>query len=292
MSAMSADLRRHVRYPEDIFGIQAAVYTTYHMTLPNVFYSKEDQWQLPSVDTGQQAKEMQPYYTVMRLPGEKQTEFIQMLPFTPRGRNNLSAWLAARSDAEHYGRLIVFQFPKEKLINGPLQIAGRISQDPQISSRITLWNQQGSSVVWGTLLVIPIEESLLYVRPLYLQASSGKMPELKNVVIASQSRIVMAETLKQALIQIFGPSLAATLPDDRMQSSATSVVPSAADVTVDQPPTPATATKEPTQQDLILEAQQHMQRATKASRDGDWATFGVELKKVEELLDRAAKIKK
>jgi uncharacterized membrane protein (UPF0182 family) len=291
MSAMPPDLRSHVRYPEDIFAIQAALYTTYHMTLPNVFYSKEDQWQLPTIDTGQNAKEMQPYYTVMRLPGEKQTEFIQMLPFTPRGRNNLAAWLAARSDAEHYGRLIVYQFPKEKVINGPLQIAGRISQDPQISSRITLWNQQGSQVLWGTLLVIPVEESLLYVRPLYLQASSGKMPELKNVVVAYQSQIVMAETLKQALIQIFGASLATALPADRMQSSATSIVPSAADVTVDQPPTP-TPTAEATQQEMIVEAQQHMERADRAMRNGDLATYAEEMKKAKELIDKAVRSRK
>lgn len=293
MTDMPADLRRHVRYPEDIFGIQAVIYTTYHMTQPNVFYPKEDQWQLPSVDTGQNAQEMQPYYTVMRLPGEKQTEFIQMLPFTPKAKSNLSAWLAARSDGEHYGRLLVFQFPKQSFISGPLQIAGRIAQDPLISQRITLWNQQGSKVVWGTLLVIPVEESLLYVRPLYLQASSGKMPELKNVIVAYKSQIVMAETLRQALIQIFGSSVAAALPVDRMESGTTSIVPSANEPPVDPKAPVTTATPAvQTVNELITQAQTHFNRALEAQKAGDWAAYGEEMKKVKELIDAAARIKK
>ena len=147
---------------------------------------------------------MQPYYTIMRLPGEKEAEFIQMLPFTPRRRDNLAAWLVARSDGEHYGRLRVFEFPKQKLVFGPRQVVARISQDQTISPQITLWNQQGSQVIWGTLMVIPVEESLIYVRPLYLRASGGRIPELTRVIVAYQNQIVMEETLEAGLARIFG----------------------------------------------------------------------------------------
>ncbi len=147
---------------------------------------------------------MQPYYTIMRLPGEAEPEFIQMLPFTPRNRDNLAAWLVARSDGEHYGRLRVFEFPKQKLVFGPRQVVARISQDQTIAPQITLWNQQGSEVIWGTLMVIPIEESLIYVRPLYLRAQGGRIPELTRVIVAYNNQIVMEPTLEAALARLFG----------------------------------------------------------------------------------------
>ena len=159
------------------------------MTQPAVFYNREDQWQIPIIEDGGDSGPMQPYYTIMRLPGEEEPEFIQMLPFTPRNRDNLAAWLSARSDGEHYGTLRVFQFPKQKVIFGPRQVVARINQDQTISPQITLWNQQGSQVIWGTLMVIPIEESLIYVRPLYLRASGGRIPELTRVIVAYQNQI-------------------------------------------------------------------------------------------------------
>ena len=146
---------------------------------------------------------MEPYYTMMKLPGESGAEYIQMLPFTPRQKDNLAAWMAARSDGEHYGRLVVFQFPKQTVIFGPRQVAARISQDQVIAPQITLWNQQGSEVIQGTLLVIPIEESLLYIRPLYLRAAGGRIPELKRVIVAYQNQIVMEATLDEALARLF-----------------------------------------------------------------------------------------
>ena len=290
ISEMPADLRQHVRYPEDIFRIQASIFQTYHMASPPVFYSKEDQWQWPVIDTGQNPTPLQPYYTIMTLPGEKQTEFIQMLPFTPRAKDNLSAWMVARSDAAHYGHMVVFEFPKQKIIYGPRQIAGKINQDPDISKQITLWNQQGSEVVWGQLLVIPIDESLLYVRPLYLR-SQAKIPELKNVVVAYQSRIVMAETLRQALIDIFGQSVAAALPPDQLQSSATSVVQSVEEPPVAPPPT-TTESAPATWTDLLAEAQRHRTLANQALSKGDLATFGQEYQKLQDVLDRMEKIKR
>jgi hypothetical protein len=290
LSEMPAGLRQHVRYPEEIFRIQTSVYTTYHMTSPPVFYTKEDQWQLPVLDSAQTPTSMQPYYTIMKLPGERQTEFIQMLPFTPRAKDNLSAWMVARSDGAHYGQLLAFKFPKQKMVYGPRVIAGKINQDPDISKQLSLWNQQGSEVVWGTLLVIPIEKSLLYVRPLYLR-SQAKIPELKNVIVAYGSQIVMAETLRQALIQIFGPTVRDALPPDRLQSSAPSLAtPIANAPAAGAPLEPAAAT--PTLEGLVSQAQAHFERALKAQRDGDWATYGEEMKKVKDAIDAAAKIKK
>jgi uncharacterized membrane protein (UPF0182 family) len=281
LDEMPAGLRQHVRYPEDIFRIQASIYTTYHMTNPAVFYNKEDQWQVPVLDTERNATPMQPYYTIMKLPGERQTEFVQILPFTPRSKDNLSAWMVARSDAAHYGHMLVFQFPKQKIVYGPRQIAGRINQDQVISPQITLWNQQGSEVKWGTLLVIPIEESLLYVRPLYLRSPEGKIPELKRVIVAYQSQIVMAETLKLALVQIFGQSIASALPQDRLQGAATSVVQAAEETSG-----AALPTGDATIAGLAAEAELHWERAQKALRDGNFALYGEESKQVGELLQK------
>ena len=182
---MPGDLRRHIRYPEGLFTLQTSIYSTFHMTNPAVFYNREDQWEVPVID----GEQMQPYYTMMRLPGEPRAEFIQMLPFTPRGKNNMAAWMVARSDGDQYGRILVFQFPKQKVVFGPSQIVARVNQDPDISPQLTLWDQQGSEVIQGTLLVIPIEEALLYIRPLYLRASGGRIPELKQVIVAYQNEI-------------------------------------------------------------------------------------------------------
>ena len=170
---------------------------------PAVFYNKEDLWEVPAIDGDARAQLMQPYYTIMRLPGERQAEFIQMLPFTPARKDNLASWMVARSDGEHYGRMMVFQFPKQKVVFGPRQMVARINQDQVISPQITLWNQQGSEVLQGTLLVIPIEESLIYIRPLYLRSAGGRIPELKRVIVAYQNQIVMEETLDAALNRMF-----------------------------------------------------------------------------------------
>ena len=201
---MPAGLRQRMRYPQAIFAIQAAMFSTYHMDRPDVFYNKEDQWEVPAIGTPGGEQRMEPYYAVMRLPGETQAEYIQMLPFTPRQKDNLAAWMVSRSDGDRYGDLVVFKFPKQKLIFGPRQVVARINQDQVISPQITLWSQQGSQVIQGTLLVIPVEESLLYVRALYLRAEGGKIPELKRVIVAHQNEIVMEETLDAAIDRLFG----------------------------------------------------------------------------------------
>jgi uncharacterized membrane protein (UPF0182 family) len=277
LSDMPSSIREHVRYPEDIFAIQAQVYQTYHMTQPNVYYNREDQWEIPTVDEGTERNAMQPYYTIMRLPGEKDAEFIQMLPFTPRRRDNLAAWLVARSDGEHYGRLRVFEFPKQKLVFGPRQVVARIAQDQVISPQITLWNQQGSQVIWGTLMVIPIEESLIYVRPLYLRAQGGRIPELTRVIVAYENRIVMEETLEEGLARLFSGGQARPAAPQDTRAPAPPSAPQEK---------PAVPGEDAGLSALAVEAQRHYERAVQAQRAGDWATYGEELRQLGQVLER------
>ena len=273
LDQMPAGLRAHVRYPEGIFGIQASVYATYHMTNPAVFYNKEDQWEPPAVDSSGESRRMEPYYTIMKLPGEQSAEFIQMLPFTPRNRDNLASWMVARSDGDQYGRLQVFQFPKQTLVFGPQQVVARINQDQVISPQITLWNQQGSQVIQGTLMVIPIEESLIYVRPLYLRAQAGRIPELRRVIVAYQNNIVMEPTLDLAMARLFGQSERTATPPKPGTTP-----PAAA--------TPGTSAPPPATGLLATEAHEIYQRAMEAQRAGDWAKYGEEIKRLGELLER------
>ena len=278
LEAMPETLRTRLRYPQRIFAIQAAMFTTFHMTSPAVFYNREDQWEIPSFDSaGQQPVPMHPYYTIMKLPGETGPEYIQMLPFTPRGKDNLAAWMVARSDGGNYGRLAVFQFPKQTVIFGPKQVAARINQDQVISPQITLWNQQGSEVIQGTLLVIPIEESLIYIRPLYLRAAGGQIPELKRVIVAYQNNIVMEETLAEALERIL-PSGA------RSETAARGDAVASPD-----PPKAGPESTQTTSIPLAEQARDHYNRAMQAQRDGNWALYGEEIKKLGEVLERMRK---
>jgi uncharacterized protein len=279
LAEMPATLRSHIRYPEDMFALQASVFATYHMTESAVFYNREDQWEVPTIDDSGEAAPMQPYYTIMRLPGETDAEFIQMLPFTPRRKDNLAAWLVARSDAAHYGEVRVFQFPKQKVVFGPRQVIARINQDQMISPQITLWNQQGSQVTWGTLMVIPIEESLIYVRPLYLRGAGGRIPELTRVVVVYQDQIVMEQTLEAALARLFGGAPPTRVPPSTTTSTSAQPAP---------PVTTAAApvTSSPQLAALAEEAQAHYQRAIDAQRAGDWAKYGDEIKALGQTLDR------
>ncbi len=294
LSDMPQGLREHIRYPEDIFDLQAHVYATYHMTNPGTFYNKEDQWEVPSLEAASAADArartavpMSPYYTIMRLPGESQAEFIQMLPFTPRLKDNLAAWMVARSDGDNYGKLAVFQFPKQSLVYGPRQVVTRINQDEVIAPQITLWSQQGSTVIQGTLLVIPIEESLLYVQPLYLRASGGRIPELKRVIVAYNNRIVMAESLTLALERIFNPQLTAeqtarARETDETDDEPTAAAPAAADAGASAAADPAAAG---TLAELAARARTHMTRADRAMRDGNWALYGQEMERLRKVLE-------
>jgi uncharacterized membrane protein (UPF0182 family) len=271
MSQMPDVLRAHVRYPEDIFALQARMYTTYHMTQPAVFYNREDQWEVPTIDEGGEARPMEPYYTIMRLPGEQEAEFIQMLPYTPRRRDNLAAWLVARSDGENYGKLRVFEFPKQKLVFGPRQV-------------VALWNQQGSQVIWGTLMVIPVEESLIYVRPLYLKANTGRIPELTRVIVAYQNQIVMEETLEAGLAQIFGERSGEerpAAPSGDNQTAAPAAAPGTAPAAGAAAPAATAAMGT-----LAAEARAHYDRAIAAQKAGDWAKYGEEIRALGEALER------
>ena len=206
-----------------------------------------------------------------------------MLPFTPRAKDNLAAWLAARSDGEHYGTLRVFQFPKQKVVFGPRQVVARINQDQEISPQITLWNQQGSQVIWGTLMVIPIEESLIYVRPLYLRASGGRIPELRRVIVAYQNQIVMEETLEEGLARLFGGSPAEDRPDVELVGGTGARLAGAdAEPAIAQPRRGA---GDPLA-GLAVEARGHYERAIEAQRAGEWTTYGDELRRLGDVLAR------
>jgi len=209
LSAMPGDLRRHIRYPEDLFNTQSERLLTYHMTDPQVFYNREDQWQIPQEIYGAKFQQVAPYYLIMKLPTAIAEEFILLHPYTPTSRPNLIAWLAARSDGEEYGKLLLYKFPKQKLIYGPNQVEALINQDPTISQQISLWNREGSRAIQGNLLIIPIEKSLLYVEPLYLEAKRNSVPILARVIVVYGNQIVMAETLEAGLDIIFNSQ-----PDD------------------------------------------------------------------------------
>jgi uncharacterized membrane protein (UPF0182 family) len=266
LTEMPADLRQHLRYPEDFFAIQARKYATYHMEDPQVFYNKEDLWAIPRRTVEGREREMEPYFTIMRLPGAAQEEFILLTLFNPARRDNMIAWLAARCDPASYGRLIVYHFPKQKLVYGPRQIDARIDQDPVISQQLSLWNQRGSTVIRGSLLAIPIDQSLIYVQPLYLAASEqGALPELRRVIVAYGNQIAMEPTLEQSLGRIFGgrptaPAAAtpqAAAPSREAPAGARALVQSAWDI---------------------------WQRAQEALRRGDWTQYGAEQKRLEETL--------
>ncbi len=208
-SLMPTDLRRHVRYPEKLFKLQADVYGLYHMTDPAVFFNREDLWAVATESTGQnsdgqQPTAMEPNFVLMKLPGETGVEFVEILPFTPAKRNNLIGWIAGRCDPAHYGTSVVYDFPKTKLVDGPQQIESRIDQNAQLSGQLTLWNQQGSHVVRGSLLVIPSGKALLYAEPIYLQAQQSPMPELRLVVLALQDKLAYGPTFESALASLFG----------------------------------------------------------------------------------------
>lgn len=274
-SAMPQDLQRHIRYPEDLFLIQAHTYAAYHMEAPEVFYNREDLWQFPRqpVDARQPADGsiamMTPYYMIMRLPGEQQAENILMLPMVPSQRENMIAWLAARCDPPHYGEVIVYEFPKDKLVYGPFQIEARINQNTAISQQLSLWNQLGSRVIRGNLHVIPIEHSILYVSPLYLRASTGQIPELKRVIAAYGDQVVMEETLTQALAALFTEPVRAPEHTGALPQGLTAAP----------------------EADRAREALSHYRQAMERLKAGDWQGFGAELDQVRRVLERSSEVR-
>jgi len=276
-AAMPSDLRKHVRYPELMLKLQAEVYGLYHMTNPAVFYNREDLWTVATENGmaagGEQTSQvMQPNFVLMKLPGEKGIEFVEILPFTPANRNNLIGWIAARSDGDHYGSSVVYNFPKTKLVDGPQQIEARIDQNAQLSGQLTLWNQQGSHVRRGTLLVIPSGKALLYAEPIYLQADRSPMPELRLVVLALQDRLAYGPTFEAALSSLFGSGSSSVSAAEQPQNAAASAG-SAAAPTLDM-------------HGLIAEAGKDFADYQKLTAEGRMADAGLKLEALKQVLDK------
>jgi uncharacterized protein len=285
IAEMPADLLAHIRYPQDLFTVQAETYRVYHMTDVNEFYNREDVWAWPEEIFQDQRQRMEPYYVLMALPGEREMGFIQILPFTPANRENMIAWMAAQSDPAVYGNKVVYEFGKDSLFFGPQQVEARINQDPVISAQLALWNQQGSTVIRGNLLVIPIAGALLYVEPLYLQAATGRIPELQRVIVATANRVVMAENFGLALATLFGGEL---LADTALAELATFGGEVALDEQVLQAiETGATMTElegELTVQQLAGLANEHFARAQEYAQQGNWAGYGVEIGELQRVI--------
>lgn len=256
-------LKEHLRYPIDLFNVQTLVYQNYHMDNPQVFYNREDAWEIAKEIYQENTQAVKPYYINMRLPQSEELEFLLMRPYTPVKKDNLIAWLAARNDGENYGKLILFKFPKQKLVYGPMQIESRIDQDSDISKELTLWGQKGSSVIRGNLLVIPVKDSLLYVEPLYIQAdNANSLPEVKRIIVAYKDTIVMEETLEEALYQIFSQQT-----EDI--SSPEQNVPSEINIKV-----------------LGRQARETFERAKAAAQNGNWSEYGDALNELEKIINQ------
>jgi uncharacterized membrane protein (UPF0182 family) len=269
---MDPELVAHWRYPEGMFRIQAAKFQIFHMTDPQVFYNQEDLWNwAEEVVTGERML-IEPYYVNMRLPGEADPEFVLMMPYTPSTKQNMVAWLYARNDGENYGELGVYKFPKQRLVYGPMQVESRIDQDPQISQQLSLWNQRGSQVIRGNLLVIPVDQAILYVEPIYLQAEASQLPELRRVIVAYGNHIAMEETLAQGLARVMGGG----------RTTEVTTEPG-----IEEPSGPATTPPqvEGNIADLIRQADAHYQAAQSCLQTGDWTCYGEEMDALEHVLE-------
>ena len=266
LSELSADLKKHLRYPEDLFTVQADQYRTFHMTDPQVFYNREDLWTAPMEKYAGQAQPMKPYYILAKLPGSNQLEYLLMTPFTPQNRDNMISWMAARSDFPEYGEMLFYELPKEKLVYGPNQIEAMIDQNTTISQQLTLWNQQGSRVIRGKQIVTPIENSFLYVVPLYLRAEGTNFPQLKRVIAVAGDRVVMEPTLDEALNALFGTR--------QPQAAGAETSGAAAEVT--------------TRQSDFVAARMQFEDAQKAMQQGDWDKFGKAMEALKHLLANPA----
>jgi len=304
ISEMPADLKKHIRYPKDLFKIQTDVYKIYHMKDVQVFYNQEDLWQTPNEIYASNTRKMEPYYIIMRLPEEKSEEFVLMLPFTPSQKDNMIAWLAARCDLPEYGNLIVYKLPKDKLIFGPMQIEARVDQQTAISREMTLWGQGGSTVIRGNLLAIPIDDTFIYVEPVYLQANQSSdsqstqpaspqtrrgfkrpgstvaagpagaggqagtaLPELKRVIVSFGGHLVMRENLESALYGVLGKEV----PTAESAATSTGMAPVTGAI-----------------KEALKEALKHFEKAKAYSRQGDWSGYGDELKNLEKALNEMA----
>jgi uncharacterized membrane protein (UPF0182 family) len=278
-STMPSWLRAHVRYPEALLSLQADVYGLYHMTNPEVFYNRGDQWTVATENGSSQggdqaAQPMQPNFVLMTLPGESGgLEFVEILPFTPISRNNMIGWIAARSDGAHYGTAVVFNFPKTRLVDGPQQIESRIDQNGELSGQLTLWNQNGSKVIRGSLLVIPCGQALLYAEPIYLQANQSPMPELRLVVLALQDRLAYGPTFESALASLFGSQTPSLTGAESQQPAQAATSPGA--------PQPAASVNA-----LISQASRDFADYQRLTSEGKLAEAGQKLDDLKRVLDQ------
>lgn len=287
-SEMPADLQAHIRYPVDLFTVQTRQYLRYHMTDVRVFYNQEDVWDIPlevfttdGASASDSKQPMEPYYVTMPLPGESQPEYLLIQPYTPLGKPNMIAWLAARNDPPNYSELKVYELPKQELIFGPLQIEGRIDQEPTISEQFSLWDQRGSRVIRGNLIVIPINGSFLYVEPVYLLSQTSALPELKRVIVATDTRIAMGSTLAEAITNLLQEKPGQVAEEIIPPEGSTAPIEEAAATAT---PLPIDATIE----ELVLSANTHFEAAQEAQRNGDWATYGAELEALQRDLEQLA----
>jgi len=299
MSEMPADLRAHVRYPETLLRAQGEVYNLYHTQNPRTFFQREDVWSIAQRLTldkegKKQSTPIDPYYVLMQLPGEPQkNEFVIILPFTPSKRNNLIGWIAGRSDGENYGRLVAYNFPKSHLIDGPLQIEARIDQNPQLSGQFTLWNTQGSRVIRGHLLVIPIGRSVLFVEPIYLQAEHSPMPELRIVVLATHEKLAYGQNFSEAMTNLFGEAATQAAPGQSGSSSSGQAAPSSSNPSASaQPGASPSATPAQNLQQLIDRAVQEMDDYQRLTSQGKLGEAGQKLEQHRRTLEEIRKLSK
>ncbi|MBN1755448.1 UPF0182 family protein [bacterium] len=264
---MPPDLKDHLRYPEDLFMIQSRILTNYHMEDPEVFYNKEDMWDIPMEIYENKNQQIQPYYVVMEPPEMEGAEFILMMPFTPARKSNMVSWLCARCDGQHYGELLLYKFPKKKLIYGPMQIEAKVDQNTTISEVLTLWSQKGSNVIRGNLLVLPIEGAILYVEPLFLKAEQSQLPELKRVIVGYENRIVMAESFDKALLMVFSDESS----QDYVSQEQVHEMP-----------------YYPTLEKTAKEALESYNNALQYLQNGNWENFGREMNRLQEILQKLA----
>jgi uncharacterized protein len=280
LEAMPTDLLAHVRYPETMFRIQTELYLAYHMVDERVFYNQEDLWAVPNEVFDDNEQLMEPYYVNMPLPGQTAAEYLLIQPLTPAGKSNMIAWMAARNDYPNYGQLVVYELPKQELVFGPLQIEARIDQDPEISQQFSLWDQSGSRVIRGNLLVIPISGGFIYVEPVYLLSDTTALPELRRVIVATDTRITMEPTIEQAVTALFDTPPGAIIVNEQGEivTEPVAETPDAEE--------PETVPLDGTLAELIVTANRHFMAAEEAQRNGDWATYGEELAALERVLDQ------
>ncbi len=284
LSEMETGLRQHLRTPEEQFNVQTLMFGRYHVTNPQTFFQNDDIWAIPTGQTSEATLPTEAYYVIMRAPGESGTEFLLLQPMVPRSRPNMIAWVAARMDGDNYGQVRYYQFPSNTTVFGPTQVEALIDQDPTISSQLTLWSQAGSTVIRGNLLVVPVQDSIVYLQPVYLQSTGSSFPEFQKIVVATPTTVVWADTLEEALRQVInagGPGPSPSPGPTPSPGGSPTPRPSATPV-----PTPPSGDI----QALIAYANQHFELAQQALRAGDFATYGAEMKLVEQALTELSQL--